>query len=350
MKKASFMKVSCILLLLAAFSMQAAAEQAGVAGGAVLQDQDEQQVPLLAVLPVRFKEGFSPEVKCAPVLVASGAIDVRTIFTNERERGSELPCLTLSLVKEIGDADRFTAVGPGEVNAALEKLRLADAGYADSARLEPVGEHLEAAFLVLPEVEHVFIGVHTLKPREGGDPKVRYWGTVIANMRIVSVATSEEVLVLSEQGEAELMPEGKNPFADSVVNTVVNDVYKDLAHRLMYRALESVYPVRMIDGDDKVVVLNRGRGLLRTGTVLDVFKTAAKRTDPETGEAIGHTEEWTGRIMVRRVLPEKSEAIILSGAEELALLEGDHVCREAPESISRRMGKSAPQPVVPQGL
>lgn len=92
---------------------------------------------------------------------------------------------------------------------------------------------------------------------------------------------------------------------------LINQATRDLAHKLALRAVDFVYPARVLAKRDKVVTINRNdQSGIAVGQTWDVFVQGDELVDPDTGER-SREEVHVGKVRVTRVTPQNSQAEIV---------------------------------------
>ena len=91
----------------------------------------------------------------------------------------------------------------------------------------------------------------------------------------------------------------------------------ELAEQLVNKALENIYPMRLVAVNGTTVVLNQGGNTLKVGDKLSVYFLGEEMFDPYTGESLGQLEDKVADIEVIRVNPKTSYARVVSGDAEL---------------------------------
>jgi hypothetical protein len=78
------------------------------------------------------------------------------------------------------------------------------------------------------------------------------------------------------------------------------------------RVGDDVFPIKVLDKDDKIVTLNRGsQSGLHIGQIFDVFVLGKEIKDPTTGEVLGRDDIKAGRVAINSVREKFSKASIL---------------------------------------
>ena len=90
-----------------------------------------------------------------------------------------------------------------------------------------------------------------------------------------------------------------------------------LAEQLVSKALENIYPMRIVAVNGATVVLNQGGNSLRVGERLSVYFLGEEMFDPYTNESLGQIEDKIADIEVVRVNPKTTYAKIVGGDTDL---------------------------------
>jgi hypothetical protein len=88
---------------------------------------------------------------------------------------------------------------------------------------------------------------------------------------------------------------------------LINRAARDLAQQLAARAVDFVYPARIIGKRDRVVTINRNdQSGIKVGQVWEVFVLGDELIDPDTGES-AMEEVFVGKVRITRVTPQNSQ-------------------------------------------
>lgn len=290
----------------------------------------------LAVLPAVFSEHFHPVFKFSDKIETSGLLNLKTVFTRERELRMEAPSFTLSLTEAFVNSRKFDVLERGRLDETLQEIDFGESDYADVSKAVPMGLALNAEYVALPEVEIIHL-VTELKEIPYVDtvvPKLK--GKMIARIRVVDVATTKVVAACREEVEVEKKLKANDPFLESEGMNLILELYQAQALRLLHRSLEAIYPVRLLKAEGGRAFLNRGEGAITVGDEFDVYSLGQEMVDPDTQESLGSSETRVAGLRVDRVGPKFSEAEILEGADALT---GDlkaFLCRETAKSIAAK--------------
>lgn len=92
---------------------------------------------------------------------------------------------------------------------------------------------------------------------------------------------------------------------------LINQATRELADKLALRAIDFIYPARIIARRDDVVTINRNdQAGAKVGQVWEVLTQGEELFDPDTGDSIIE-EVYVGKVEIVRVTPQYSQAKIV---------------------------------------
>lgn len=103
---------------------------------------------------------------------------------------------------------------------------------------------------------------------------------------------------------------------------LINQATRELADKLALRAIDFIYPARIIAVRDGVVTINRNdQAGAKVGQVWEVLVQGEELVDPDTGDST-REEVYVGKVKVSRVTPQYSQATIIedTGIERGAIV------------------------------
>ncbi len=290
----------------------------------------------LAVMPARFAEQFAPVVKVAEAIKVTGAVDVSSVFSAENESHWKAPSFTAALVESFVSCRKFDVLERTRLEEVLQEVDFGQSDYGDPAKVIPFGKAAGADFVVLPEIQSLELLVEAKDVPYVDRVQLKYRGKIIARSRVVDVASTKVVSAATEEVRVERKPKPAEPFMATEIDSLAVDLYRVASQRLMSRALETIYPLKLLEIKDQAVVVNRGEGAIRVGDEFTVFTFGQEYVDPDTKEPLGRSEEPIAKIKVVSVAPKTAQARIVSGAERLKAVPADYVCRETEESVKAK--------------
>ncbi len=290
----------------------------------------------LAVLPAVFSRHFKPEFRFAEKIQVSGQANIKAIFTSEYETRLEAPSFTVSLAEAFVGSRKFNVLERARLTEVLKEVDFGETSYADVSKVVPMGKALNAEYVVLPEIEvlHLVFDVQDVPYVDHVQPKLK--GKMIGRLRIVDTLGTKTVAAFTETVEVERRVKPDEPFFATEWNNLVIDIYRATGQRMMLRALEAIYPVKILEIAEGKVVLNRGEGAIGANDEFDIYALGKAYNDPDTGEFLGQGESRVASIKIARVAPKFSEAKIIEGAENLTGDLNAYLCRETKISIEQK--------------
>ncbi|MFM1850769.1 MAG: hypothetical protein RIS54_453 [Verrucomicrobiota bacterium] len=95
---------------------------------------------------------------------------------------------------------------------------------------------------------------------------------------------------------------------------LINQATRDLSNKLAMRAVDFIYPARVLTRRDQTVTINRNdQSGIKIGQVWEVLAQGEELVDPDTGESM-REEVFVGTVKVTRVTPQYSQAEIVEDA------------------------------------
>ena len=290
----------------------------------------------LAVLPAVFSKHFQPVFEFREKIEVSGQVNLKLIFTTEHEYRLEAPSFTVSLAEAFVNSRKFDVLERARLNEVLKEIDFGESDYADVTKVVPMGQALNAEYVVLPEIEviHLTDQVKDVPYVDTVSPRLK--GKMIVRLRVVDTGSTKMVAAFTEEVQVERKLKASNPFLESEINNLVMDLYKAAGLRSLHRTLDAVYPVRLLEVAESKAVLNRGEGAISLGDEFDVFALGKTYVDPDTKEVLGQGETKVATLKVNRVAPKFAEAEILDGADRLAGDVSGFLCRESEASLAAK--------------
>ncbi len=310
-----------------------AAESAPTSGAPASPALAEPHKARLAVLSAIFSKQFHPVFKFSEKIEISGQANLKMVFTTEHESRLEAPSFTLALSEAFVNSRKFDVLERARLAETLKEIDFGESDYADAGKVVPMGKAMNAEYVVLPEIDVIQLEAEAEEVPYVGVVKPVLKGKMLVRSRIVDTASTKVVSACTEEVQVERKLKENDPFLETEINNLVVDLYRATSLRLLHRALESIYPVRLLEIDGGVVVLNRGEGAIQVGDEFEVFALGRAHVDPDTHETLDRRETRVGLIRVVRVAPKSSDAEIAEGQDALVGDPGGFLCRETAASI-----------------
>jgi curli biogenesis system outer membrane secretion channel CsgG len=132
----------------------------------------------------------------------------------------------------------------------------------------------------------------------------------VADALTGEIRRAETITVVTQGGSAV----GTGSFAKADINSsALVDAQRKAAKLVTSVITESIFPMRVVDTENKEIYLNYGEAILTVGDTLKVMKQGRALIDPETGKTLGSTETVVASIRVIETTDEFSKAEIISG-------------------------------------
>lgn len=269
----------------------------------------------LAVIPIRFEN--------------------RAYRIGERIDGEKLSqLLTQKIVNSFTQVRRFAILDREYMREYTQEKDLILSPDANIQQQAKLGQVLGADYMVVGTISEADINKSQQK-LVTGEIINEYNGLINIDYRIIAMSTrqvkwSDTVTVEIDDDIA--YERGWNEFPSSKVTQLL---LGELAHQLVNKVTDNIYPIRIISAANGIVVLNQGGSSISTGETLAVYNLGKELRDPYTGEKLGNIESVAARIIVDRVTPKVSYARVIEGDQ--SQMSKKAVVRRVPQSpVSRK--------------
>ena len=194
------------------------------------------------------------------------------------------------------------------------------------------GQFDNANYLILPTVQDFkFYRRHVALPNFDDKYKRTDSGLLEVSAQMIDTTTGQIVttfyLKSSFSTKAQVV-NGRKGKPNSIKYT---QMAKKVSAILADQFVDSVYPMKVVKRDRRgQVFINRGKdGGLKIGQVYEVFYAGEELIDPDTGESLGASEEFVGKVKITRINPKMTIAKIIAeeDGENAPIATGDIVRR-----------------------
>lgn len=240
----------------------------------------------------------------------------------------ENPGFTLYLTDSLVNSRKFDILEREDLRTVARELQFGESDYADPARVVRMGSMLNADYMVIPEIRFIHLKQYREKIPYVGASRLTYEGKIAANVRVVEVGTSRVASSSFFEQTLRQRERDRDHFQESRLLSFVGDLYSATSREVASRIISDVYPIRIMSVAADVVTLNRGRGAIEAGEVLDVYKPGEVMVDPATGERLGYDETRVGRIRVFEVASRLARGRVIEASEDI---EEMYICRRSTE-------------------
>lgn len=202
--------------------------------------------------------------------------------------------------------------------AALEAIReeqnFAASGFAKGDAAE-TGQFDNANYLILPTVQDFkFYRQHTALPNFDDKYKRHDSGMLQVSAQMIDTSTGQIMTTFYMKNSFSTDPAVVNERKGGPDSVHFTSMAKKVSGALADQFIDYLYPMKVVKRDRKgQVIINRGKdGGLKVGQILDVFYADEELIDPDTGESLGSSEEFVGKVKVVRINPKITIAVIVS--------------------------------------
>ncbi len=252
--------------------------------------------------------------------IAVGLLRVTPGARTSRLTAGGIKQLTDELILKLHDSNRFQVMERQEVDQVLDEkaFEAISAGGDMGQRLRQL---VGADYLIHGEIINFYIETQRKRVPFLDEVQTTAVGTAEGIFRLVDVHTG------AVNGGTKVLVRQNYKQADDM-NLLFNDLRDRFTTQAVAKIVARLYPVKVMGtGADGTVYLNRGQDAgLRQGARFKVMRPGQTLIDPDTGRSFGSAETQVATIEIESVEPNRSRAILISGA---APRSGD-LLREAP--------------------
>jgi curli biogenesis system outer membrane secretion channel CsgG len=228
--------------------------------------------------------------------------DLRERFSFNDVNALENPGFTGFLTDALVNTRRMDVMEREKLKEVVSERDLNAQAYNDITKIASAGQALTADYVVLPEVR----SLRLIKEEAGPAYVPKKWvfnkARIALNLRVVDVKTSRIAASdISEMVITNRVTGQPSEALGAPVLDFIHDLYRQAAVREAAKVVDITYPIRLVGQNEKLWILNRGRGALQVGEEFDVFKQGERLIDPDTKESLGFVEQRVGGIRVVQV-------------------------------------------------
>ncbi len=176
------------------------------------------------------------------------------------------------------------------------------------------GEISNANYLILPIIESYSL-YRQHKPMPNFDDK---WfqtdhGSLQVSAQMIDTTTGQIVTTFTMNDSFSTKRKIVNNKGGGPGSARFTQMSDNVAAQLADLFVDNVFPMKVVKRDRRNnIIINRGTdGGLKVNDLLEVFYAGEELVDPDTGESIGSSEEYVGRIQVTRINPKVTFAKIV---------------------------------------
>ncbi len=276
---------------------------------------------------VPFTPAFGAKVK-----VAVGSFENKSRVAH-REVQAFTDMITTALVK----TRKFEVLERERVDDLLREQGMGEMGLMDPRTAQRLGGLTGADVILLGTLTEAGVESKGIGSRRFSITTTTAYLTVdirILDAETGSIRIAETVSVRKEGGSA--LRSSKVSFGGGD-SGIFGHVAREAAQEVVNLTAQTIFPVKVVSISGDGLILNYGRGTIKTGELYEVFSQGEVIKDPDTGEVLGRSETKAGRIEITSTESKFSKAAIVDGGD--AIQEG-MVCRKVKSTGKhRRSGK-----------
>lgn len=200
------------------------------------------------------------------------------------------------------------------LKAIREEQKFAESDWAkgDAAA---TGQFDNANYLILPIVQD-FKFYRTHKPLPNFDNKFKRTdsGLLEVSAQMVDTSTGQVMTTFDLKSTFNTKPEIVNGKSGKPNSIKFTSMAQEVAAKLADQFVDAVYPMKVVKRDRRgQVIINRGKdGGLKIGQILEVYYAGEELIDPDTGESLGSSEEYVGKVKISRINPKITIGKVIS--------------------------------------
>lgn len=194
-----------------------------------------------------------------------------------------------------------------------------------SGNAATTGALQNADLLVVPVIqEFVFYRSAKAVPNIDGKWRIQDSGRLVVNLQVLDTTSGMLKSSFALKDSFATKERLANSSGGSPSRSHFTGMAKSVAAKFADQLIDSVFPMLVIRADGNQVWINRGNdGGLKNGDVLNAYNSAGERlVDPYTGEVLGESETYAGKIRIVRVNPKFSIAEVQSTSDGQTVKQG----------------------------
>lgn len=193
----------------------------------------------------------------------------------------------------------------GTLKAIRDEQQFAQSDLA-AGNAAATGEISNANYLLLPVVQDfVFYRQHKNMPNFEDKYFRTDSGRLLISAQLLDTSSGQIVATYSMSDKFATKRKVVNQKGGSPDSAQYTRMAKNVSAELADLFVDAVFPMKVVNRNRRGnITINRGSdGGLKLGQLLDVYYAGDELIDPDTGESLGATEEYVGRVEVVRINP-----------------------------------------------
>ena len=249
-----------------------------------------------------------PHVAIKTPAVGEGVKDYANRYLNRETLLSEMEASLLATRKfDVLSRKKST------MSAVREEQKFSKSDYA-SGNAAKEGQLSSANFLLIPVVQDFkFYRISKSVPNMDDKYTRQDFGMLEVAVQIIDTTTNSIKTTFYMKDSFSTAKQVVNKKGGAPSSVHFTKLSKKVAAQMADQLVDIVFPMKVLSRKNKQVFINRGKdGGLKVGSVLNVYEPGEQLIDPDTGESLGATEEFAGKIKVVRINPKFTIAEIKS--------------------------------------
>ena len=254
------------------------------------------------------------KLSIAPLRVAENTfvVDGKRVAAAEVSRQ-----LRESLIETLTQTERFAILDrafTAELDAELARIAEGRAAHQDISR---IGQELSADYLLLARVDKFAYEHHERELRTSERRLVWHTGGGTLSLRLVNVATGQVEMADSIRV---VLPGTEPTTLRTAVdaNAITQELLRQISDATSDKLVGRLFPITVVAVNGDQLVLSQGGKALTAGKRYNLVLRGKEIKDPQTGQSLGRMEEHCCVIEVTQVLPQMSQAIVISKDKDVA--------------------------------
>jgi hypothetical protein len=233
-----------------------------------------------------------------------------------------------------------------DLQTVIKELDFGETDYADMQKVQKIGNMMGADYVVIPEIRYINITEEEKEVPYVGKKQGYFTCKIATAVRTVDVGSGKIVSYNITEHESKLrLREEEAAKKDQAVIDLMSDAQKETCLKEAANIADVAYPIKIMSINDDTVMLNRGKGAINEGEILNVYAAGEMMIDPDTKESLGYNEALVGKIKVTEVNNKTCQATIVERSGEIKKLS---ICRRLSNSqkIEELKAGNTPPPKI----
>jgi curli biogenesis system outer membrane secretion channel CsgG len=225
-------------------------------------------------------------------------------FENEANAQESLfQTLRSRITDNIINTRKFEVVERDRLEAVMSERNLADAGLLEEGTAPEAGKIKAAGWIIYGSV--LSLGVDADAATLGNMAASKVTAKVEIQLRLADASTGSikaSKTIISTKSQSRMVGDGR-ATAGNISEQVLTDAIRDASQKITEALMELAYPVKVIKVNraDMIVTMTKEQAV--PDSVYEVFAPGEGLIDPDTGISLGSSEEYIGRVVVKRSMP-----------------------------------------------